>query len=58
VRVTEHRHRVPREVVASLSLELLRICLDMVLDNWLWVALLEHLGPADLQSSLPTSAIL
>ena len=35
VRVTEHRHRVPREVVASLSLEMLRICVDTVLGRQL-----------------------
>ena len=40
MRVTEHRHMVPREVVASPSLEILRICLDMVLGNQLWMALL------------------
>jgi len=39
VRVTAHWHRVPRESVASPSLEILRICLDMVLGNQLWVAL-------------------
>ena len=35
VRVIERWHRLPREVVESLSLEILTGCLDMVLDSWL-----------------------
>ncbi|KFP99391.1 hypothetical protein N329_00688, partial [Haliaeetus albicilla] len=31
VRVTEHRHRLPREAVESPSLEIFRSCLDTVL---------------------------
>ncbi|KFV99513.1 hypothetical protein N327_09483, partial [Fulmarus glacialis] len=33
VRVTEHRRRLPREVVDSPSLEILKSRLDMVLGN-------------------------
>lgn len=33
--VNENRHRFPRKVVDSLSLEILQNFLDMVLGNWL-----------------------
>jgi len=35
VKVTEHWHGLPREVVESPSLDIFKSCLDMVLDNWL-----------------------
>ncbi|KAK4816345.1 hypothetical protein QYF61_015659 [Mycteria americana] len=35
VRVTEHWHRLPREVVESPSLEIFKSCLGAVLGNWL-----------------------
>jgi len=53
LRVTEHRHRLPREVVESPSLDIFKSCLDTVLGNWLWVALLEQglwtTGPPEVQ---------
>ena len=59
VRVTEQWHRLPREIVDSPSLEIFKSCLDMVLGNWFYVALLSSgVGPEDLQRSLPTSTIL
>ena len=44
VRVIEHWHRLPREVVKFPSLEIFTSQLDMVLGNQLWVALLEQRG--------------
>ena len=41
VRETEQWHRLPREVVESLSLETCRSCLATVLGSGLWVSLLE-----------------
>ena len=35
VKVTEHWHRLPREVVESPSLKILKSHLDMDLGNWL-----------------------
>ena len=35
LRVTEHWHTLPREVVESPSLEIFKSCLDTVLGNWL-----------------------
>jgi len=35
VKMTEHWHRLAREVVESPSLEIFRSCLGMVLGNWL-----------------------
>ncbi|KAK4817356.1 LOW QUALITY PROTEIN: hypothetical protein QYF61_011038, partial [Mycteria americana] len=42
VRVTEHRHRLPGEVVKAPTLEILKSRLDVVLSNGLWVTLLEQ----------------
>ncbi|KAK4806261.1 hypothetical protein QYF61_013405 [Mycteria americana] len=42
VRVTQHWHRLPREVVESPSLEIFKSHLDVVLGNWLWMTLLEQ----------------
>lgn len=54
----EHWHILPREG-RSLSLEIFRRHLDIVLGNLLRVALLEQgVGPGDIQRSLPTSTIL
>ena len=44
VRVMEHWDRLLGEVVGPPSSEILKVCLDMVLGNWLWVALLEQGG--------------
>jgi len=44
VRVTKHWHRLPRQVVDSPSLEIFKSHLEMVLGNWLLVALLEQSG--------------
>jgi len=44
VRVTEHWHRLSKEVVESQSSEIFRSHLDMVLGSRLWVALLEQEG--------------
>lgn len=41
VRVNKHWYRLPREVVGFPSLEILKRCLDMVLDNLLLMALFE-----------------
>jgi len=35
VRETEQWHRLPRGVVKSPSLDILKTCLDMVMSNWL-----------------------
>ena len=58
-RVTEHWHRLPREVAETSSLEILKSWLGMVLDNgcrWPYLRLL--IGPDHLQRSFPTSACL
>ena len=46
----EHWHSLPREVMESSPLEMVKHCSDMVLSNLLWVALLEQngVGPNDL----------
>jgi len=42
VRVTQYRQRLPREVVESPPLEILKRYLDMVQGSWLYLALLEQ----------------
>lgn len=42
VRITKYWPRLPREIVKSLSLEISKSHLDMVLSNGVSVALLEH----------------
>lgn len=42
--MTEHLHRLPRHVMESPSLEILKSALDMVLRSVLSVALLEQRG--------------
>jgi len=42
VRVTEHWHRLRREAVESLLLEIFKSHLNMILGSLLWVALLEQ----------------
>lgn len=58
VRVQEHWHRLPREAVDSLSMEIPKNQLGMVLGNWLWVSLLQQTGQDCLQRPLQTWAIL
>jgi len=59
VRVTEHWHRLHREVVESPSLETFQTPLDTVLCSLLWVTLLgQGVGLGDPQRSLPTPTIL
>jgi len=59
LRVTEHWHRLPREVVESPSLEIFKTHLDKVLCSLLWVTLLwQGVGLDDSQRSLPTPNIL
>jgi len=59
LRVTEHRNRLPREVVESPSLEIFKTLLDTILCSMLWVTLLwQVFGLGDPQRSLPTPNIL
>lgn len=44
VRGTKHWYRLPKEAKESLSLEVYKSHLDMVLGNLFWVALLEKEG--------------
>ena len=59
LRVPEPWPRLPREVVESPSLEILKPRLDAVLCSLLWVTLLgQGVGLGDPQRSLPTPTIL
>jgi len=59
LRVTEAWPRLPREVVESPSLEILKSHLDAVLCSLLWVTLLQQwVGLGDPQRSLPPPNIL
>ena len=59
VRVTKPWHRLPREAVESPSLEILKSCLNNVLGNQLYVALLSRgVGPDGLPSNLNYSVTL
>jgi len=42
VRVTKHRHKMPREVVEPPFLEIFKSYSDTVLGNWLYVAVLDQ----------------
>jgi len=57
VKVTEHWHRLPREVVEFPSLEVLKSHLDMEAGSR-WPCLSSGVGPDDLHRSLPTSTSL
>ena len=55
VRVTEHWHRLPREVVESPSLELFKNHVATVLGSWLCAALLEQWGWTRWTPEVPSS---
>jgi len=55
----EHWHRLPRQLVESPSLKILKIFLSMILSNLFNVSLLaQWVEPNGFQKSLPTSANL
>lgn len=59
LRVTEHWHSLPRELLESLSLQILKTHLGAILCNLLWVnSLSRELGLGDPQRSLPTLTML
>ena len=55
VRVPERWHRLPRQLVESPSLELLKKDLATVLGSWLWAALLEQQGWTRWTPEVPSS---
>jgi len=59
VRVTGHWYRLPREVVESPFLKILRTCLDSFLCNLLQaICFSRKFGLGNLQRSLPNSMVL
>jgi len=58
VRVTEHWHRLPREVVESPSFEIFVIWTWSWMTDSRWSCLSRGVGPDDQKMSLPTSTIL
>lgn len=58
VRMAEHWHRKPREVVESSSFKIFKSYLDMDHGHWLSVTILQQEGEPDLRRSLATSGIL
>ena len=59
IRVTEHWHRLPREVVESASMEIVKTCLDAYLCSLLeGTCFSRGVGLNDLLRSFPTPVIL
>ena len=55
VKVTEHRHRLPRDIVESPCLEILKSHLDTVLGDWLQVALIDQGGQTRQSADVPSN---
>lgn len=62
VRMAEHWNRLPRHLVESPSVEIVKSCLDTILSNMLWGTMLEQRGwtkqPPVVPSNITHSAIL